>query len=97
MTVQSAVKALERFIHSLVDSIDTAIEPGIAYLKANAPAEAVAIGEAILAAAVDGAPWAAMVAELISKAEADGITLLENAAKVVLNTAQNNLIAKQAV
>ena len=96
MTIQAAIKAIENFIHGVVDEVDTAIEPGVAYLKANAPAAAIALGEAALSGAEAGSPWAGLVAGLITQAEAAGITLTENAAKVVLNTAQNNIIAKEA-
>lgn len=96
MTIQSAIKAIENFIHGVVDEVDTVIEPGVAYLKANAPAAAITIGESILAAVTDGGSWGVLVADLIKQAEAVGITLTENAAKVVLNTAQNNTIAKAA-
>lgn len=94
MTIQTAIKAIENFLHGVVDEVDTVIEPGIAYLKANAPAAAITLGESLLAGAVAESPWATLIASLITQAEQAGITLTENAAKVVLNTAQNNLIAK---
>lgn len=97
MTIQTAIKAIENFLHTVVDDVDTAIEPGVAYLKANAPAAAIALGESVLAGVADGSPWSGLVASLITQAEAAGITLTENAAKVVLNTAQNNIIAKASV
>jgi hypothetical protein len=87
------VKSIENFLHGLLSDIDTAIEPGVAYIKANVPAAAITIGEGILAAAATGTPWAALVATLVTQAEASGITIAEQAAKVALNAAQNNLIA----
>lgn len=90
------IKKIENFLHGLVNEIDTVIEPGLEYLKANVPAEAVTIGEGILSAAATGAPWATLLASLVSQAETAGIKLAEDAAKVALNTAQNNIIAKAA-
>lgn len=93
MTIQSAVKAIENFIHGLVSDVDTAIEPGLAYLKAHVPAAAITIAESILASAVAGTPWGTLASALVTQAEAAGIAIAEDAAKVALNAAQNNLIA----
>lgn len=91
----SILTAVENFFKSLVTDIDTAISPAVKYLEANVPAEAITLAESILAGAVTGTPWATLTATLLSQAEAQGITLAENAAKIVLNTAQSNIIAKQ--
>lgn len=91
------IKEIENFLHTLVTDVDTAIQPGVAYLKANVPAEAIKLGEAVLAGAVTGTPWASLVTALISQAEAAGITLAEQAAGIVLNYAQSNLLATGAL
>lgn len=102
------LKEIENDLHALVDKVksatvtvvtdvDTEIQPGIAYLKANVPAAAIKIGESILAAEIAGTPWASLVTMLITQAEASGITLAEQAAGIALNYAQSNLLATGAL
>lgn len=93
----SIVKSIENFLHGLVTDVDTTIEPSIAYLKANVPAIAIQLGEELLAGALAGSPWATLLETLTAQVEAQGIKLAEGAAKVALNTAESNLIAKAAL
>lgn len=86
--------AIENFFRTLVTDIDTVIEPGIKYLEQNVPAVVITLAESVLSAAIAGTPWSALIAELVTQAEAQGIKLVENAGTVALNTAENNLIAK---
>lgn len=86
-------KAVENALHDFLHTTYGAVKPGLDYLKANVPDEAIKLAEALLASAVAGTPWATLIATLITQAEAAGIKLAEQAATVALNSAQNNLIA----
>lgn len=94
MSVQTVITDIENFLKGVVSDIDTVLQPGLAYLEANVPAQAISIAENILATAVTGTPWATLMASLLAETKTAGITLIEAAASAALNAAQNNLIAK---
>jgi hypothetical protein len=94
MSVSKIITEMKNFLEGVENDIDSVLQPGIAYLEANVPAEAITIGEGILAAAANGTPWATLLASMLKQAEAAGITLVEAAASAALNAAQTNLIAK---
>lgn len=93
MSYDTFRKSIENSIHDFFHSFYSVIKPGLDYLKANVPDEAIILAEEALKAAVSGTPWATLVRELVTNAEAAGIKLAEKAATVALNSAQNNLIA----
>lgn len=84
-------------IETFFSGIFAKIKPGITYLEKNVPAKAVEIAEELLKDVEADKAWAVILAELIAAAKADGIELLEAAAAITLNTAQNNLIATGAI
>lgn len=88
--------ALINFIHEIFGDIETAIEPGIAYLKANVPAEAIKLAEEVIKGALAGTSWATLIAALIPQAQAVGIQLAEHAADAALNAAKLNVMASGA-
>ncbi len=94
MNIHAIIKFIQNWGHDAVNDIEALAQPGYDYLKTNVPPIAIGLGETLLAGAAVGTPWGTLVAALISSAEAAGVKLLEDAAKVALNTAQNNLIAK---
>lgn len=78
--------------HAITD-VEQAVSAGLQFLKDNVPATVIALGEEVLAGAVAGTPWGALVSSLVAAAESKGVALLESAASVALNFAQSNLIA----
>lgn len=90
----SFFKTIESWFSSEFKELLAALQPGLEYLEKNASADAIKLGEAVLAGAVAGTPWSALTAALLTQAEAAGITIAEGAAGAILNAAQTNLIAK---
>lgn len=93
MNIAELTKVIQNSIHDFFHSAYGIIKPGLDYLKANVPDEAIKLAEEALKAAVAGTPWAALVDELIKLAEGENISLKPESATVALNLAQNNLIA----
>lgn len=89
------IKAIENFLHTLVNSAQTEImdyaTPAIKYIEANGGKAVLSLAEGVLAGAVAGTPWATLSAALVASAETQGIQLAEGAAGVVLNYAQSNM------
>lgn len=89
----SIFTTIANWFKSAIEKIDNEIQPGIKYIEANIPAIAIQIGEALLAGVEVGTPYAVIVKTLIATLQTQGVTLVSGAAHVVLNTAENNLIA----
>jgi hypothetical protein len=100
MNLHDTIKALQNAFHDLINHAESDIvefaNPAISYLSKNGGKVLLSIAEQVLAGAVAGTPWSANIAALIAAAEAQGLTLLEGAAKVALNMAQANIDAKAA-
>ena len=90
MSLATAWKSVENYFHSLV----TDVKPALDFLEKNGGQLALSLAEGVLAATVAGTPWAQIVATFVPLAEAQGITLAEQAGSIVLNIAKANLDAK---
>lgn len=84
---------LINFIHEIFGDIETAIEPGIAYLKANVPAEAIKLAEEVITGALAGTSWSVLVQALLAEAEKAGVQLALQAADVALLAGKMNVIS----
>lgn len=91
MNLHSLIKDFENWFHSLVKDL----KPALDFIEKNGGAAIVTLAEGVLAGAIVGTPWATLVAQLIPAAEAAGITLIEEAASIILNIAKANLDAKK--
>ncbi len=93
MNVQSFIKTLENWFHSLVSDL----KPALDYAESKGGQAVLQLAEGVLAGAAVGTPWVTLIAGLIPAAEQAGITLLEGDASIILNLAKANLDAKAAI
>jgi hypothetical protein len=100
MNLHDTIKALQNAFHDLVNHAEKDVvefaSPAITLITKNGGKILLALAEQVLAGAVAGTPWAENVTALVAAAEAQGITLLEQAARAALNMAQANTDAKGA-
>lgn len=101
MNFHDTIKAIQNAFHDLVNHAEHDVvefaTPAISYLSKNGGKVALALAEQVLASAVAGTPWADNIKTLIQAAEAQGLTLVENAASAALNVAKANADARGAV
>lgn len=92
MNIHDLVKTLQNYWHSLVSEL----KPALDYVEANGGKAVLLLAEGVLTGVASGTPWGAIVASLVAAAEAQGITLAQGTASVILNLAKANLDAKNA-
>lgn len=101
MSLESIKKDIQNLFHSLVhetsDEVIAYATPAIQYIEKNGGKVILTLAEGVLSGLVAGTPWATIIASLVAAAEAQGITLAEGAASIILNMAKSNLDAKAAV
>ena len=96
--LHDAIKTFQNAWHDFVNHAEQDVvafaTPAIAVIAQNGGKILLGLAEQVLNAEIAGTPWKDNIAALISAAEAQGLTLLENAASAALNMAKANLDAK---
>ncbi len=77
-------KEIENWFHGIFTKAEAEIitysTPALKYVEENGGKAALAIAEGVLAGALSGTPWGALLASMATEAEAAGIRLAEGAA-----------------
>lgn len=92
MNTHDIIKSVQNWFHSLVSDL----KPALDFAEKKGGQIVLGLGEAALAGAAAGTPWATLSTALVASAEAQGIQLALGDASIILNLAKANLDAKNA-